>query len=247
MLNENLLQIDTFPERLRTYLLTLLSSHENLPRSSMGESFQEKLGSYRALFAPLMNVVKDRYEDSECDCKLTPFLNHVEEVSQTTLLFGLVSGGNEYELRVAYVAARLHDLTKLDSPPDQIADTPLAITHVLLNHPNSAADEAEGILARQAEDNPNYWNAIFENTLIMYEAIGGKGINGSGGRQRYFSRGSSLKNWRIASILLCIGCVLSVIMDTISFTFGSSTISIFSSFNRSKTALQLPTASTKDS
>ncbi len=110
------------------------------------EQAQERLGG-------LIGLVDERYEAPDSSLAKNPeqleqYKLHNDDILKLCVERGLQKGLSPEQLRTLETAAVLHDLTKGDQPPEEMADIP---NYVLAAHGEMAAGEVEDILEGHPE------------------------------------------------------------------------------------------------
>jgi hypothetical protein len=126
--------------------------------------------------ATLINKVNERYERPDSTLASNPeqlkcYQEHNEEILNLSIERGTQKGLDKKQLRTLEISAILHDLTKADKPPDNLADIN---NYVLVTHGEAAANETRSILAENPEImtkilGENYQKDDFETTATTIE------------------------------------------------------------------------------
>lgn len=125
------------------------------------------------LFSDLFDMTEERYrrDDSLCTSPelISAYLQHTREVYKFATFFAVSLGLGESEIRLAQVAAILHDLTKADPPPDQItkynnenAGANIINLYALISHPHTCADKLSGM-------GYDFWQPIAESAKVSVD------------------------------------------------------------------------------
>jgi hypothetical protein len=123
----------------------------------------------RERFKDLIDLVNQRYEQSNLSpLEVADFKQHNENILDYALELGLRKKLDQEEMKILSMATILHDLTKADSPPAELAHIS---NYVLVAHGQTAAQESKKILSNDYLKKHGFENHTLEDLNKIREQV----------------------------------------------------------------------------
>lgn len=114
---------------------------ENRESEIMAKISQEQERA-REDFGELIDSVSERYQDMAPEMKKT-FIAHNQEILEAVVELGVKKGLTPEELKLAEIAAIIHDMAKAEPDPEGVGN------HTLANHGEAAAQEVNEVVTEE--------------------------------------------------------------------------------------------------